>query len=104
MTTNTLNEIHDDIDLTEELFNSYIIKLNELFKTIKPLKVRNCTFYVGDVHGSFQQALLPLILAGIIEHVEVTPERIEYIPKNSTNKVVYLGDMFHRNLFSNELL
>lgn len=101
-----MNDEHEDIDLSDQLFNNYIIKLNEKLKYVHPLNVDNCVFYVGDIHGSFLQALIPLISAGIIENIDITPEKINYNirPKKTNNKVIYLGDMFHRNLFANELL
>ena len=88
--------------------------LSKYWKTTNTINEMNIIF-VGDVHGDFNQFIAPLIQSNLItissdeieEHIEqgmpiYTPKYI--INKNSSVKIVYLGDMVDEWIFSRSIV
>lgn len=88
--------------------------LSRYWKTMNSADEMDVIF-VGDVHGDFNQFIAPLIQSKLItissdeieEHIEqgmpiYTPKYI--IDKNSSVKVVYLGDMVDEWIFSRSIV
>ena len=82
------------------LFNKSISILNKYISEFefKNEKLENKIIAVGDIHGSFLQFLLPLIITKFIKNVEITDNEIkfEYFENENSNKIIYLGDIFDR--------
>ena len=82
------------------LFNKSIPILNNYISKLEiKNEIKNKIIAVGDVHGSFLQFLIPLIITNFIKNVEITDNEIKFdFNDNSenTNKIIYLGDIFDR--------
>lgn len=75
-----------------DLLNEYISN----FEQNKP-EISDSVIAVGDIHGSFLQAILPLIISNYIKDVKIVEDEILYtlnISDIHTNIIVYLGDIF----------
>lgn len=85
--------------LHRDIFVKNIDGLNEYLNNFEHNleNINDSIIAVGDVHGSFLQAILPLIIGGYIHNVHITEDEILYdINKTCENNIiiVYLGDIF----------
>jgi len=82
--------------------SSYIFKSKcqaAVPKTTESLSISEMIIAVGDVHGSFTQLVLPLIMANLIKNVviDVNEIKFEFSEKTEKAKVIYLGDIFDQS-------
>lgn len=91
------------MEIRQTLINSNRHTLNEIFEQKE--FITQGEIIVGDVHGSINQCLTPLIKANFIEHVGLDDCVLKYDivnPKSrkSNAKVIYLGDIFNRGFIN----
>ena len=84
------------------LFNKAIPLLNKYVSDIEinsNSNFKSLIIAVGDIHGSFLQTLIPLIITKFIKNVKITESSINFNYVDNpdlSNKIIYLGDIFDR--------
>lgn len=77
------NDAYTDIDLTQRyIWNNYVDVVNRYLRSITPFDASHDTdprpYIVGDVHGSYLQFFVPLIMARVVKdvHLNAVPENV----------------------------